>query len=281
MKQKNDQQDPGQGDSALENPSAPPAPGDDAGAQSPPPADTTDASGGGDDGGSADSSPKPPPPSPKPAAKADWKDKRIAQLTAQLAQARQSPKPVAAPEPPAGPDVVPASEVERRAMELAAIQDFNRRCDETQQAGRQAFGQEFDQRVGGIRQLVDPQNPSEVASYNQLLDAAIQTGNGPALIHALGGDPDEAQRILSLSPVRMAVELSKMAQKIEPQDDQRGSVSPSLPPPIRAVVGARGAVHEKIEPDDPTREDRLSVEEWMRRRSAQVADRRQGNRGLR
>ena len=50
-------------------------------------------------------------------------------------------------------------------------------------------------------------------SYNLFLDTAIETGEGPRLLHELGSNLDEAFRILSLPPTKMAVELAKRAQK--------------------------------------------------------------------
>lgn len=270
------------------DPGSPPADPSGAGGDGAGAADPVPPSAGGGDGGSADSSPKPPPaPSgAKPPAKADWKDKRIAQLTAQLAQARTTTPSPATPTP-SGTGLTEA-DVDRlaneRAATLAAINDFNNRCNETQREGRAQF-QDFDSRVAAMQRLVDPNNVAETNSFNMLLDAAMQTGQGAALIHELGGDLDEAQRLMGLSPVKLGVELAKRASKLEQSSnndvDPPVGDSSGVPAPLRARVNARGPSHERIEPDNPDRESSLSTDEWMRRRSAQVAERSKTIMGLR
>jgi len=202
----------------------------------------------------------PSPPEP------DWRDKRIATLTRRLKELQERP-----PQPPTPP--VPGSQqdidlkIEARAREMAVIQEFNRRCDEAATAGRGKYGEaEFNGRVANIQKLVDSSDPGSVQAYNNLLQAAIDTGEGARVLHDLGADLNEAQRVLALNPTRMAVELTKKALTVPTE------VS-SAPKPI-TTVGSRGVTHERISPDDPDRADHLSTREWMARREKQIADRR-------
>jgi hypothetical protein len=156
--------------------------------------------------------------------------------------------------------------IEARALELSRIQEFNRRCDETALAGRAAFGeQDFNGRINNLQKLVDHGDPTSINAYNSLLQAAIDTGEGPKVLHALGADLNEAQRLLGLPPTRMAVELARRA--FSPQ--QQVSLAPK---PITPLA-SRGASHERIAPDDADRSDNLSTQEWMRRREAQLRER--------
>lgn len=212
-----------------------------------------------------------PEPLATPAKKiTDWRDQRIATLTAQNKELRAANK-TAVPAPGAPAGLVPGSpefeqEVDNRASAQAQIAEFNRQCNSAAAEGRTAYA-DFDARVGALKQLVDNNNPSEVLGYNQFLSAALETGAASTVLHALGGDLDEAARILALPPVRMAVELTKLATKVEEEKKLSGA-----PRPIRPV-GGRGVTHEAIDPADPDRADGLSTKAWMERRERQLAQR--------
>jgi hypothetical protein len=212
----------------------------------------------GGEGGSA--SPKPPV--------VDWRERRIAQLTAKLreAEARASAVPPAAAAAPQAD----LSLVETRARELAAAQRFNDQCNDAATAGRQEFT-DFDTRVNALVQLVDRSDANSVSAYNQFLSAALETGAAPRLIHELGGDLNEASRILALPPVKMAVELARRAMT-EPTAVSR------TPKPL-ATVGSRGVSNEVIDPRDSVRADKLSTAAWMERREAQVREQQAKRRG--
>ena len=208
----------------------------------------------------------PQPQEAKPEPQVDWRDKRIATLTRRLRELQER-NAVPPEQPPPSAEQLSQQQIEQRARELSAIQDFNRRCDEAALAGRAAFGEmEFNGRIANLQKLVDNSDPTSVQAYNSLLMAAIDTGEGPRVLHALGADLNEAQRILGLQPTRMVVELMKRAASPEPQL--------SLAPKPIQPIGVRGATHERISPDDPDRSDHLSTSEWMRRREAQLSERR-------
>jgi hypothetical protein len=215
-------------------------------------------------GGEGAQSAQPPP-------QQDWRDKRIATLTRRLREFQENQARIPAadqprPQPPS-PDQFSQQQVEARARQLAEIQDFNRRCDETALAGRGQFGEaEFNGRINNLQKLVDHSDPVSVNAYNSMLIAAIDTGLGPKVLFELGADLNEAQRILALQPTRMAVELTKRSLT------ERPDVS-AAPKPI-TPVSSRGS-HQAIEPDDADRSDHLSTAEWMRRREAQINARRQ------
>jgi hypothetical protein len=116
--------------------------------------------------------------------------------------------------------------------------------------------------VAGLRAVVDPADAPLLAQYNLLLDAAIETGEGPKIIHSLGSNPNEAARLLALPPVKMALEIAKLAQA-------KGAELTAAPRPI-SPIGNRGASNERIDPDDVARADRLDTATWMRRREEQV-----------
>ncbi len=74
----------------------------------------------------------------------DWKDGRIAELTAKLAKTREEKDALAAQvkNPPTvvtTPDIAPL--VEQRASELVAQSEWVRICNEVADAGKKAFGE--------------------------------------------------------------------------------------------------------------------------------------------
>lgn len=208
-----------------------------------------------------------PEPEPKPAVP-DW---RIDQVTKLRSKARelQAELDRYKAQAPADPAPRPAAEeidrlANERAQTLAAQAAFNAQCDQVAQAGQKAYP-DFQQKIHALTQLIDQSDPESRQSYNRFLEVAIATGEGEKLLHQLGSAPDEAARLMGLSPVRMAVEMAKMATAPSPQ------VS-SAPKPINPLTN-RGISHEAIDPADPDRADRLSTAQWIERRNKQLADR--------
>lgn len=220
------------------------------------------------EGGGEETQPSPPPSPepPQPQATPDWRDKRIATLTRRLRELQERPPEAPQPQPPNQQQADQAL-INQRARELSIIQEFNRRCDEVATTGRAQFGEaEFMGRISNLQKLSDATDPASVQAYNSLLMAALEAGDSARLLHDLGADLNEAQRILGMNPTRMAVELTKRAAA--PPVEVSSAAKPITP------LGNRSASHERVAPDDPDRADHLSTAEWMRRREAQIADRR-------
>lgn len=204
-----------------------------------------------------------PPAGATEKEKEDWRDKRIAKLTAKLRESERAkvepPKPGSAEEDEARIQ----AEVSRRAANDA----FNKACNDAAAAGRKDFGEaEFNSRVGSLTKLVDKDDLSSIGAYNQFLAAALETGEASKLIFELGGDLNLAEKIMSLPPLKMAVELTKLASR-----KAEGEEISSAPKPIRPVNGS--APHSAISASDTERADKLSTAEWMKRREAEVAGR--------
>lgn len=192
----------------------------------------------------------------------DWRDKRIAQLTARL-RAAEASKPANDPAASGG-DGDFESRVQAEASKRAAQAEFNRQCNEVAKSGRELFP-DFDTRVQALQRLTDSNDPQSLAQYNTFIAAAIETGEAPKLLHELGANLNEASRIMGLSPVKMGVELAKLASG-------KGTAVSNAPKPI-VPLGGRGQNHEKIEPDDPVNGAKLDKKTWFERREAQVAQR--------
>lgn len=246
------------------------------------PSNQSPASSPGGDGQQGQGPAAEPPHAPPPQApRTDWRDRRIGEqqqrireLRAQLEQFQRTTVPQTPGAPPPAQEIhgqPPPSQAEidrqinERAYALAQQQEFNRRCNEVADAGRTQYA-DFDVRVGKLVGLVDGNDPQAVANYNQFLSAALETGEASRLIHALGGDLDEASRILGLTPIRMAVELTKMASR--PPSEMSNA-----PRPLNPIASQGVNNRATFGADDPS-SDNLSTEEWMRRRNEQIAARR-------
>lgn len=236
--------------------------------------------------------PQQEPEAPKPAAqepppeRTDWRDRRIGEqqqrlrernariqeLEAQLAQVAQPQgQPQQSQYQPPGTQHDIQRQINEAAAQMAAQQEFTRRCNETAEAGRRAYGN-FDQRVQRLTGLVDANDTQQVQQYNSFLTACMETGQASRLIYELGGDLNEASRIMALNPVKMAVELTKLSTRA-------GTEASNAPRPLQPVASASQSNRTVIAPDDPEGADTISTEEWMRRREEQIAMRRQNSRG--
>lgn len=200
-----------------------------------------------------------------------WEEKRLAKKTAEAARLAErlaqyetpDGKPKAEKSPAEG--LLTEAEVERRSQEkaelLATQAAFNAACNAAAQEGRKIFP-DFDASVAEMAKIVDRSDPASRAQYDEFLEAALETGEAPKIIYALGRDLNEAARIMELSPIKRAQELAVLA------GTDLGQVS-NLPKPMKTVQG-KNAGPSEIAPDDPTRADKLSSAEWHKRRQAQL-----------
>lgn len=216
-----------------------------------------------------------PKPEPKPPVE-DWRDKRIPQLTAQKreleAEVARLKAAQANPEPNAEVEARITAEASRRAGEIAAMQKFSDDCRQAADKGKVLFP-DFEQKITSLAKLIDVSSPESLQRYQQFVAAALETGEAPRLLHALGGDLNEAERIMSLPPTKQGIELAKLALKPQPE----GGIS-KLSKPI-TPLGNRGAQHTDIDPSDAERGTKLDVKTWMERRNLQAAEAAKQHRG--
>lgn len=196
----------------------------------------------------------------------DWRDKRIAKLASDKAELAQRlaafEKPKAEGEAPA---MLTQADVDRLANEragvIAARAEFDARCNAAATEARKSFP-DFNARVAELAKIVDQNDPKQTKRYDEFLEAALETGEAGKIIYAMGGDLNEAERILALSPVKRAAELTAMARGEAP-------IVSNLPKPITPLAGKNSGPGE-IDPGNPVAADKLSSAEWHKRRNAQV-----------
>lgn len=127
----------------------------------------------------------------------------------------------------AAPDDIQAL-VRQEAARLKAEDSFNAACNNTYDAGVKEFGQDFDKAM---------QNLSLVGMSRDFLELVSEADHGARILAHLGGDLDEAERIASLSPVKMARELTKLDIQLGSQKTKPVSKAPA---PITPVSGKSG-----------------------------------------
>lgn len=193
--------------------------------------------------------------------KGEWVQKRISEITRQKWEAtRQAEEARAEAEQyrqqlaqyqqsqeyqPQHNDQVDVQALARQeAAKMLAEKTFNDQCNAVYSAGKAEF-QDFDQSVANLQM---------VGANREFLELATTTDAGHKLIHHLGSDLDEAARILSLPPVQMARELTKLEMKLSQPVSKPVSKAPE---PIKPI-GTGKATSEGLSDD-------LPIEEWMRR----------------
>lgn len=169
--------------------------------------------------------------------KGDWVQRRIDQLTrekheairrADEAETRARQNDAQTIETPAGH--VPRQEIERAAAQMLKQRDFDSACNRVFEAGKAEFP-DFDaslktfQMLGGV--------PAE------FLEAVTSLDHGHKVISHLGANPEAAERILSLPPLKMALELARLEASLGQSKPKPVS---QVPAPITPVGGKSSLV---------------------------------------
>lgn len=194
---------------------------------------------------------------------------RVAKLTARLreyeARAAAGTKTV---DPKTGQSYTPEQidgMIAERANLVAQQTTFNNSCNEAAARGAAQYS-DWQVKLNGLTQLIDQTDPRSVQQYNLFLEAALETGNAEQIIYRLGGNLNEAARVLGMSPMKMAMEVGKLAE------GKRDGKPSGAPKPIRPV-GSTSPV-SGARPDDPERGGEMPIDEWMKARNKQAVERR-------
>lgn len=187
-----------------------------------------------------------------PPKQTPWQERRISELTrkwretereleATQVELGQYKKGIPTTNPAPTPLSVDAVEV--RAQELAAqhakTAAFNAACDAVADAGKVAHS-DFDATIKNFANLGGLQ-PGFV-------EAALESGAPSAVLYHLGKDLDEAARIMALTPLRQAAELTRLAERLK-----MAKPISKAPEPIKPLGGGK-TVGQKS-PDDMTMEE--------------------------
>jgi hypothetical protein len=151
---------------------------------------------------------------------------------------------------------------EQKAGQIAAAQSFNAQCNGVYEAGEKAFP-DFAEAISNLGMV------GAISAHDtSFLQAAFETDAPEKVLHALGKDPDEAARIMALSPTRRAIEMDRLATKLTAAPKARVSGAPAPITPIDA------SAKPAFDPADPG----VSDAEWMawREKNKKTSGRRLG-----
>ncbi len=203
----------------------------------------------------------------QPAKRVPWFERRIDEVTAarreaererdalramlqqQRDPAQQLQQPSAQqPQPQAQPDPY------RLAEEIAQRRALDEAANRTYEAGVATHGEQFVTAVRTLQQVTD------LSQKPDFIEAVTSLPNAADVYFHLGSNPDEAAHVLRLPPVKMAMELARLSAQVgKPKPASKASA------PITPV--GRSSTPSSDLTDD------LPIDEWMRRRQAQLDSR--------
>lgn len=134
------------------------------------------------------------------------------------------------------PQTFTQADVERLAEQKIRQERFTEQCNNTYQAGKKEYGAEFDSALANFKLL------GGLDQHPALLEAATAIPEGHKVLQHLGSNLDEAHRVLSLSPVQMAVEIARLSGTLKSK-----TVS-QAPPPVKGPT--TGSAKGDPGPDD-------------------------------
>jgi hypothetical protein len=136
----------------------------------------------------------------------------------------------------------PETDVERAAERLVEHREYTKRVNGVIAAGEAEFDKDdFTKKCNLIADI----GGSAVPEFMKIVTDSDVVTDGHKVIAALADDPDEAERILSLNPVKMALALTKLSEKLaKPVPKQHSKV----PAPVEPV---NGAARTSTRLDDP------------------------------
>jgi hypothetical protein len=171
--------------------------------------------------------------------KSDWVQRRIDQLTREKHEEKRQREALEAQlrqlqpqtEHQPGQQMTP-DQIRAEAKRLIQQEKFDEACNSVFDAGKKEFSAEWDSSLRTFQMLGGA--PAE------FLEAVTAMDNGHKVLHALGQDPEAAERVLSLPPLRMALELARLEAKVA-QATPPKQVS-KAPAPITPVGGKSAPV---------------------------------------
>lgn len=134
---------------------------------------------------------------------------------------------------------------ERKALTLVEQREFAKTCNKIAEEGHEEFD-DFGETIGILQ--------SFGTNYETLLQVATEMTDAHKILHHLGKNPEEAERLLSLPPTKMAIGLAKL----ETQMSKAGKKAISnAPTPLNPIKPKASAV---FDPNDPN----ADREEWSK-----------------
>lgn len=151
-------------------------------------------------------------------------------------------------------EVARAAQTLRDQEKQQTVQEsFNESCNKVYETGTTEFPD--------FAQAVETLNLATEGLPNHVLEAVLELPNPHAVLRELGNNIDEGMRIISLSPVKMAMALSKVSENVSKPVVVKAAPVSGAPAPV-SPIDALG----KVEGD----QSKMSTVEWMAWRDRQL-----------
>lgn len=176
-------------------------------------------------------------------------EQRARDLEAELARARGGNPPS---DPPADGSPPSIEEIRRQERENirreetanAEVARRNAACNTTFEKGVAEIPDFDDARVSLVTAF-----GHEINTRPEFLDAITELDNGHQVFAELGRNPAEAERILSLTPVKMALEIARMGDKLAKPATPTPKPISKVPAPVTPVGGTAKTTPALEDPD--------------------------------
>lgn len=176
-------------------------------------------------------------------------EKRLAEMEAELSRLRGD-KPADTEGADKQPDIETIRREERERIRREESQRleterFNAACNQTFEKGVETIPDFVEARDTLVNALGD-----EIQRRPEFLQAITELDNGHHVFYELGKNPEEAERILGLSPIKMAMELAKMSDKVSKPAPKPISKAPAPVMPVKGAAGAADRLDDEGAPMD-------------------------------
>ncbi len=154
-------------------------------------------------------------------------------------------------------------EAERKAEAAEAAKESQAKAAESAKAKFDAFESRVGE--GSVQDIIEsPLNKD--AKFKPLVDLFMGDDADLDIAYELANNIEEAERILSLSPLARVREVAKMAEKFGGATEQKREVPPkkttNAPPPPKTIAGSGKS---GIDLDDPKISTAQRIAEWRRK----------------
>ncbi len=173
--------------------------------------------------------------------KNDWVQRRIDQLTREKHEEKRQREALEARlrelQPDATTTTAPpmtADQIRAEAARLVAQEKFDAACNKVFDAGKTEFP-DWDTSLRTFQMLG--------GASQDFLEAVTSMDAGHKVLHHLGQNPEEAERLLSLPPLRMALELARLETTV-------GQAKPAPVSKAPAPISPVGGKSAPVEPEE-------------------------------
>lgn len=196
---------------------------------------------------------------PKPKKKLPWELRRIHEETNKRREAERKAEELAAEverlrkggSADLSSEEAPDTDtlVNQRAQQIVEQREFQSRVNDWAAKGAQEFGvDDFNASCNLIASLMDDR---QQANFMKTITDPEIVEDGHKVIAALAEDPEEAERILSLPPVKQALALNKLAAKVNKPATPAPKPISKAPAPVTPIGGKTQASTRLDDPDVP------------------------------